>query len=153
MPNLVSPNRYPDRYNDANTFEPTRFFDDNIDAYTSALSAHYMQRDHFHYGIGRRLCQGIHLAEDSLFIEASRILWAFDIKQLPGYPLRMADKICELFKSIVVKTPLSPFSFSPLWANVHRRLPAWNAAQGISLHNQNHSKHLSPIGTARWWQS
>ena len=99
MPNLVTLNRDEDRYSDADTFDPARFLSDKNDAYTSALSASPMQRDHFHYGFGRRLCQGIHFAEDSLFITIARILWAFDIKQLPGHPLSMADKICELFTS------------------------------------------------------
>jgi len=41
-----------------------------------------MKRDHFSFGAGRRICPGLHLAENSLFITISRILWAFDI--LPG---------------------------------------------------------------------
>lgn len=32
------------------------------------------------FGFGRRSCPGIHLALNSLFINISRILWAFDIK-------------------------------------------------------------------------
>lgn len=100
MPNLVTLNRDKDRYSDADSFDPSRFLNDDNDAYTSALSASHMQRDHFHYGFGRRLCQGIHFAEDSLFIAIARILWAFDIKPLPGHPLSMADKICELSTSI-----------------------------------------------------
>ncbi|KJA23839.1 hypothetical protein HYPSUDRAFT_214889 [Hypholoma sublateritium FD-334 SS-4] len=32
------------------------------------------------FGLGRRSCPGIHLALNSLFINISRILWAFDIK-------------------------------------------------------------------------
>jgi hypothetical protein len=41
-----------------------------------------MKRDHFSFGAGRRICPGMHLAENSLFITISRILRAFDI--LPG---------------------------------------------------------------------
>jgi hypothetical protein len=118
MPNLVTLNRDRDRYSDADTFDPTRFLDDNTDAYTSALSATHMQRDHFHYGFGRRLCQGIHLAEDSLFIATSRILWAFDIKQLPGHPLSMADKICELFTSQSKSLSLLPSLPLPLYPSL-----------------------------------
>ena len=32
------------------------------------------------FGFGRRSCPGNHLALNSLFINISRILWAFDIK-------------------------------------------------------------------------
>ncbi|KIV77917.1 hypothetical protein PV11_09689 [Exophiala sideris] len=43
---------------------------------------------HYGYGVGRRECPGKHVAESSLFIVISRILWAFDIgtgsHPLPG---------------------------------------------------------------------
>ena len=51
-----------------------------------------MHRDHFHYGFGRRLCQGIFVAESSLYITIARVLWGFDIQQKPGYSLSMEDK-------------------------------------------------------------
>lgn len=35
------------------------------------------QRDHFSFGAGRRICPGLHLAENSLFITLARILWTF----------------------------------------------------------------------------
>ena len=31
------------------------------------------------FGFGRRICVGMHLAQNSLFIAVARILWAFDI--------------------------------------------------------------------------
>ena len=34
------------------------------------------------FGFGRRICVGMHLARNSLFITISRILWAFDILPL-----------------------------------------------------------------------
>lgn len=34
-------------------------------------------RDHFVFGTGRRLCPGIHIADRSMFIAVSRLLWAF----------------------------------------------------------------------------
>lgn len=45
-----------------------------------ANSGDYEKRDHFGYGIGRRICPGIHLAERGLFLAVARILWAFQIK-------------------------------------------------------------------------
>ncbi|KAF5234466.1 hypothetical protein FANTH_12124 [Fusarium anthophilum] len=36
-------------------------------------------RDHYAYGFGRRICSGMQLAERSLFITFSKVLWAFDI--------------------------------------------------------------------------
>lgn len=37
------------------------------------------KRATFTFGAGRRICQGMHVAEVSLFLGISRILWAFDI--------------------------------------------------------------------------
>jgi len=37
------------------------------------------KRDHFAYGVGRRICPGIHVAENSLFLLVSRVLWGFNI--------------------------------------------------------------------------
>lgn len=44
-------------------------------------SADPYERDHFTYGAGRRVCPGIHVAEKSLFLNISRILWAFNISK------------------------------------------------------------------------
>lgn len=37
------------------------------------------QRDHFSYGAGRRVCAGMYVAEASLFIAVSKLLWTFNI--------------------------------------------------------------------------
>jgi hypothetical protein len=39
------------------------------------------ERDHFTYGAGRRACPGIHVAERSLYINISRVLWGFNISK------------------------------------------------------------------------
>ena len=36
------------------------------------------------FGFGRRICQGIHVAERSLFIAISRLVWGFDIHKAKG---------------------------------------------------------------------
>ena len=41
------------------------------------------KRDHWSFGAGRRACAGYNLAENSLFILAARLLWAFDVKAPP----------------------------------------------------------------------
>ncbi|KAK1466422.1 hypothetical protein CCUS01_01272 [Colletotrichum cuscutae] len=58
-------------------FEPERFRDDHTTLYQSAMGD-TKKRDNFVFGAGRRLCQGIHIAERSLFLGMSRLLWAFD---------------------------------------------------------------------------
>lgn len=57
-------------------FDPERFKDDQTSLYESA-TGDATKRDNFVFGAGRRLCQGIHIAERSLFLGISRLLWAF----------------------------------------------------------------------------
>lgn len=47
-------------------------------------SADPFERDHFSYGAGRRACPGVHVAERSLFINVSRVLWGFNISKKMG---------------------------------------------------------------------
>jgi cytochrome P450 len=94
FPNLTALSRDSNRYEDPDQFEPERFLGDELDASSSALHPDYMKRDHFHYGFGRRLCQGIFVAEASLYIVVSRVLWAYDIAPKPGAaPLEMDAKM------------------------------------------------------------
>lgn len=95
FPNLPALSRDPERYANPDSFEPSRFKGDELSAAASAQHKDPMQRDHFHYGFGRRLCQGIHVAEASLFIVISRILWGFDVAPLEEHPLDMRDKYRE----------------------------------------------------------
>ena len=132
MPSLVTLNRDLDRYSDPDMFDPARYANDQNDAYASALSSDFMRRDHFHYGFGRRLCQGIHLAEDSLFMAISRILWAFDLEELDSIPLDMADKICTC----------SLHSFMDL-----NHFAETQAVQILLQFAQSHSVCLSHAGT------
>ncbi|KAG6014395.1 hypothetical protein E4U54_005391 [Claviceps lovelessii] len=103
FPNLTYLNRDPERYHDPDLFMPERFLGDDVDANAnvsasaSAYQADFRRRNHFHYGFGRRLCQGIIVAESSLFIVIARVLWAFDICPRRGEPpLDLNDKIAGL---------------------------------------------------------
>jgi len=61
-------------------FDPDRFKNDFLNCADSATQADASKRDAFTFGAGRRICQGMHLAEASLFLGMSRLLWAFDIE-------------------------------------------------------------------------
>jgi cytochrome P450 len=84
--NVYTINMDPYRFPDPRRFEPDRYQDDCLGAAESAAVADVSKRDHFTFGAGRRLCQGIHVAEQSLFIGISRILWGFNVS-----PVRAAD--------------------------------------------------------------
>ncbi|KAH7068462.1 cytochrome P450 76C3 [Paraphoma chrysanthemicola] len=80
---VVSLMQYPIHYN-ADVFpEPERFNPDRFLNYPLG-SGHYAAgpaaaRDHWSFGAGRRICSGVHLAENSMFIVLAKLLWAFDI--------------------------------------------------------------------------
>ena len=74
------PKRYPEPYK----FKPERYLNHKLSAAEYAAHPDVSQRDHFGYGAGRRICIGMHVAEQGLFIAVSRLLWGFDIKQKIG---------------------------------------------------------------------
>lgn len=68
------------RYDDPEAFKPERYLGHPLKAGAYAAAADPYERDHFGFGAGRRICPGMHLAENSLFITLAKILWAFEIK-------------------------------------------------------------------------
>lgn len=92
VPNLTAFYHDEQLYPNPDVFEPERFREDHLDSASSAIQPDCINRDHFNYGFGRRLCPGIHMAEQSLYIVISRILWAFDIQKKAGCDLDMSAK-------------------------------------------------------------
>jgi cytochrome P450 len=70
----------PKRHPDPRRFDPARYADDNQTAAEAATNPDASKRDHFVFGAGRRLCQGMHIAERSLFLAMARTLWLFDFR-------------------------------------------------------------------------
>jgi cytochrome P450 len=71
---------YDQRYHDPHAFIPERYLDHNLKAGAYTSHPDPLQRDHFSFGAGRRVCPGMHLAENSLYITLAKILWAFEIR-------------------------------------------------------------------------
>ena len=69
----------PKRHASPRTFNPDRYKGDEQSLGDAAANPDASKRDVFTFGAGRRICPGIHVAERSLFLGMSRILWAFDI--------------------------------------------------------------------------
>lgn len=69
------------RHPNPEVFDPERWMDEkwDISAAEAAAQKDPTRRDHFAYGVGRRICPGIHVAENSLFLLVSRVLWGFNI--------------------------------------------------------------------------
>lgn len=78
--NVWALNMDPARWPNPRVFDPLRFSNERRSEYEIATSADPESlRHNYIFGAGRRLCQGIHIAERSLFLAAACLLWAFDI--------------------------------------------------------------------------
>jgi cytochrome P450 len=80
MNNAYTINHDPKRFPEPRRFNPERYANDFQTLGEAAANPDASKRDQFTFGAGRRICPGIHVAERSLFLAISRILWAFDIK-------------------------------------------------------------------------
>ncbi|RYP13624.1 hypothetical protein DL767_010634 [Monosporascus sp. MG133] len=71
----------PKRYRDPYNFDPSRWANDDQSSYESARNEDVTKRDHYAFGMGRRMCLAMNLVDQSLFLAISRLLWAFDFKR------------------------------------------------------------------------
>ncbi|EXJ80110.1 hypothetical protein A1O1_08252 [Capronia coronata CBS 617.96] len=71
----------PNRHTNPRAFDPDRYANDFLSEFECATNPDVSKRDHFIFGAGRRVCQGMHIAERSLFLAIVRMLWAFDFEK------------------------------------------------------------------------
>lgn len=81
---VVSINQYAmysdsSRFKDPDQFKPERFLVDGDNDTKHDKYADPYGPDRYVWGGGKRICPGIYLAENSLFITVAKILWAFNI--------------------------------------------------------------------------
>ncbi|KAI1486331.1 putative O-methylsterigmatocystin oxidoreductase [Biscogniauxia mediterranea] len=70
----------PTRYDDPFAFRPERYLNHPKYSADYANQSDPYQRDHFTFGMGRRICPGARLAENSLNIALANILWAYEVR-------------------------------------------------------------------------
>ncbi|KAK4998429.1 hypothetical protein LTR66_002329 [Elasticomyces elasticus] len=82
--NVWTINMDPVQYPEPREFNPARYKDDLQNAAEAASNSDAHKRDHFTFGAGRRICPGMHVAERSLFLGISRLLWGFEFSPAIG---------------------------------------------------------------------
>ncbi|GAP82354.1 putative cytochrome p450 [Rosellinia necatrix] len=81
------------RYEQPTEFRPERYLKESAkERFESNNRIQPYGPDRFVWGAGRRICPGIYLADNSLFVALAKILWAFEL--LP--PLDQAGSECAL---------------------------------------------------------
>ncbi|KAL1602611.1 hypothetical protein SLS60_006027 [Paraconiothyrium brasiliense] len=97
--------RDPDLWKHPDAFDPSRYLDKSLSAADYINATDPYERDHFTYGAGRRVCPGVHVAERSLFINISRVLWGFKIdkeKGRDGKPIEPTQEMVKGFFSVPI---------------------------------------------------
>ncbi|KAF9068379.1 cytochrome P450 [Rhodocollybia butyracea] len=92
-----------ERYKDPWVFNPDRYLGDNLSCAESAKLPNALDRDHWAFGAGRRICPGIHVAERELWLAVSQLLWSFNFNALPDEPICLQE-----YEGTSGRTPL-PF--------------------------------------------
>ncbi|EAW06584.1 cytochrome P450 [Aspergillus clavatus NRRL 1] len=81
----------PVRHANPEKFNPDRYIRDHLTSAESANLADPMERDHWMFGAGRRICPGMIVAEREIWLTISRMLWAFDMHEIPGEPIDLKE--------------------------------------------------------------
>jgi hypothetical protein len=142
----------PDRYANPEAFDPRRFAGDSSTSYESANNPDISKRDHFGFGASRRVCQGMHVADRSLFLTISRLLWAFNIAKARDDHGREVTPDRTAMTDSQVATP-SPFlaSITPrseLKAAKVRQ--AWQECQELLNEDKQWKEIPQGIGFGTW---
>ncbi|KAK4177156.1 putative cytochrome P450 E-class, group I [Triangularia setosa] len=73
----MDPNRHPN----PRVFDPDRYINDFASSTESAQQADATKRDHYSFGVGRRICEGMHVVDRSMFLVIARLMWAFKFEK------------------------------------------------------------------------
>ncbi|EED80655.1 predicted protein [Postia placenta Mad-698-R] len=89
--NTYSIHHDPERHVNPHDFDPERYIKDSTNNTESANLANPYDRDHWMFGAGRRICPGMIVAEREIWLAISRMLWAFDMVEIPGEPIDLKE--------------------------------------------------------------
>ncbi|KAL5518465.1 hypothetical protein ACEPAH_147 [Sanghuangporus vaninii] len=89
--NTYSMHHHPERHPDPYSFNPERYTNDGTNNTESANLSDPYERDHWMFGAGRRICPGMIVAEREIWLAISRMLWAFNMYEIPGEPIDLNE--------------------------------------------------------------
>ncbi|MCJ1364843.1 hypothetical protein MMC16_003960 [Acarospora aff. strigata] len=122
----------PKRHPQPRRFDPDRYKADFQSLAESATNPDVSKRDQFVFGAGRRICQGMHVAEQSLYLGMARLLWGFDVRPVLDAEgnVRMPDpeRLTQGFVVMPVPFEARITPRSPGRAGIVKR--AWREAEG-----------------------
>lgn len=130
--------RDPSLHPDPDTFKSSRYLGKDLSAAEYINSNDPYERDHFAYGAGRRACPGVHVAEKSLFIVISRIVWAFNInkkRDANGKVIEPTTRMMPGFLSVPEPFECEITCRSPERAELVRKTFQAAEAEGLSYRN------------------
>lgn len=135
------------RHPEPRRFNPERYMDDFQSLGDAAANPDPTKRDQFTFGAGRRICPGIHVAERSLFLGMSRILWAFKIEPAIGEDgkpiLPDPDKLTQGFVCMPEEFPAKITPRSQAKADLVTR--EWHEAEKECLDPVTKQWRISPV--------
>ncbi|KUJ15845.1 cytochrome P450 [Mollisia scopiformis] len=79
------------RFKNPEIFDPERYLNDSLTSSQSSNLSDPSQRDHWMFGAGRRICPGILVAEREIWLTISRMLWAFQMSEVPGQKIDLKE--------------------------------------------------------------
>ncbi|EXJ71826.1 uncharacterized protein A1O5_04327 [Cladophialophora psammophila CBS 110553] len=121
-------------WQDPEAFEPLRYINDPLSTAECVNASDPNDRDHYAYGAGRRICTGLHVAQNSLFINMARTLWAFNLKKAVDAQGKVIEPSTETekgFLCVPVKFPCNIEPRSQKHADIVER--SWKEAEAAGL--------------------
>src|ERR1700761_7060790 len=78
-------------YPDPDRFNPERWLLPEYPTYREPLDKFPNLQNFSAFGFGRRICPGMNIAENSLYLLISRLAWAAEISKRPGFDVPLYD--------------------------------------------------------------
>ncbi|KAK4160082.1 putative cytochrome P450 E-class, group I [Cladorrhinum sp. PSN259] len=149
--NVWSIHMDPARHPEPRKFNPDRYENDFQSLGDAAANPDHTKRDTFTFGAGRRICPGIHVAERSLFLGVSRMLWGFNVTpalDANGKPILPDQE--KLTQGFVCQPEEFPCTITPRSeARKQIIIDEWKAAETECLDPITKQWKTSPLGAAK----